>query len=273
VDLSALFPPGFGWETMLVLALVALAAGWVDAVVGGGGLLQLPALLLVPGIAPVQALATNKLASICGTTTSAVTYYRRVRPDLRTALPMAGSALAGSAGGAALATLLPAAVFTPIILVALVVVAVFTVARPAMGARTRLRFTGRRHYGSAVGIGALIGAYDGLLGPGTGSFLVIALVGVLGYNFLEASAKAKIVNVATNLGALALFVPHGAVLWGPGLVLGVANMAGGYLGSRTAIARGTGFVRAAFLVVVAALVARLGYDVVTRDLLPFLAGR
>lgn len=273
MDLSAFLPAGMGWEGLLALALVALAAGWVDAVVGGGGLLQLPALLLVPGILPVQALATNKLASICGTATSSLTYYRRVRPDLRTALPMAAFALVGSFGGAALATLLPAAVFKPVIVVALLAVAVFTAARPAMGAETVLRFSGRHHYGRAAGIGALIGCYDGLLGPGTGTFLVIALVSVLGYNFLEASAKAKIVNFATNLGALALFVPHGAVLWGPALVLAVANMAGGYLGSRTAIARGSGFVRVAFLVVVTALIAKLGYDVVTDDLLPLWARR
>jgi uncharacterized membrane protein YfcA len=273
VDLSAFLPAGMGWEALLVLALVALAAGWVDAVVGGGGLLQLPALLLVPGILPVQALATNKLASIFGTTTSSLTYYRSVRPDLRTALPMAAFALVGSFGGAALATLLPAAVFKPVIVVALLAVAVFTATRPAMGAETALRYSGRRHYGSAAGIGVLIGCYDGLLGPGTGTFLVIALVSVLGYNFLEASAKAKIVNVATNLGALALFVPHGAVLWGPALVLAAANMAGGYLGSRTAIARGSGFVRVAFLVVVTALIAKLGYDVVVEDLLPLWARR
>lgn len=270
MDLSAFFPAGFGWETMALLAVVAVAAGWIDAVVGGGGLLQLPALLLVPGLQPVQALATNKLASISGTATSSLTYYRRVRPDLRTALPMAGSALLGSFGGAALATLLPVALFKPIIVVALVTVAVFTARRPDLGALTELRFSGRRHYGSAAAIGAAIGCYDGLLGPGTGTFLVISLVSVLGYNFLEASAKAKIVNFATNLGALLLFVPHGAVLWGPGIVLAAANMTGGYLGSRTAIARGTGFVRGAFLVVVSILIAKLGYDVFVESVAPLL---
>ncbi len=109
--------------TLLLLVLAGFAAGWVDAVVGGGGLIQLPALLLVPGISPVQALATNKLGSIFGTATSATTYYRRVGPDLRTALPMAVIALAGSFGGAVLAATLPASVFKPIIVVALVAVA------------------------------------------------------------------------------------------------------------------------------------------------------
>jgi uncharacterized membrane protein YfcA len=273
VDLSALTPTGLGWEALVLLALVALAAGWVDAVVGGGGLLQLPALLLVPGIQPVQALATNKLASICGTTTSSITYYRRIGPDLRTALPMAGAALVGSFCGAALATALPVAVIKPIIVVALLAVAAFTAARPTLGAETSLRFSGHRHYGSAIALGAGIGAYDGLLGPGTGTFLVLSLVSVLGYSFLEASAKAKIVNAATNLGALLLFVPHGAVQWGLGIILAVANMAGGYLGSRTAIARGSGFVRIAFLVVVTVLVVKLGIDVWNEELAPLFGSR
>src|SRR3712207_957912 len=110
-----LLPEGLTPSALLLVLVAALAAGWVDAVVGGGGLIQLPALLLVPGLSPVQALATNKLASVFGTTTSAVTYQRRVHPDLRTALPMAAVALAASAGGASVAALLPAQVFKPVI--------------------------------------------------------------------------------------------------------------------------------------------------------------
>ncbi len=244
--------------TVLLLVLAGFAAGWVDAVVGGGGLVQLPALLLVPGISPVQALATNKLAGILGTSVSAATYYRRVQPGLATAGPMAVAALTGAAGGAALASLLPEDVFVPVILVALVAVAVYTVARPQVGRATALRWQGRTHLLVALGLGAGIGFYDGLLGPGTGSFLVIALVGVLGYAFLEASAQAKIVNAATNLGALAVFAAQGAPLWRLGLLVGAANVLGSYLGARTAVARGSGFVRVVFLVVVAVLVVRLG---------------
>ncbi len=250
--------------TVLLLVLAAFAAGWVDAVVGGGGLIQLPALLLVPGMAPVQALATNKLASIMGTSVSAATYYRRVRPDLRTAAPTALSALLGAAGGAALASALPGEVIEPVVLVALVGVGVWTVARPAAGLATDLRWSGHRHYGAAAALGLGIGFYDGLVGPGTGSFLVIALVAVLGYAFLEASAKAKIVNAATNLGALVVFGLAGAPVWRLGLIMGVANIAGAYLGARMAVARGSGFVRVVFLVVVGALVVRLGWDVLTR---------
>ncbi len=247
--------------TVALLLLAALSAGWVDAVVGGGGLIQLPALLLVPGISPVQALATNKLGSIMGTSVSALTYYRRVGPDLRTAAPMALTALLGAVGGAALASRIPEDLFTPIILVVLLGVAAWTIARPTLGAHTDLRWSGRGHHLAAAALGLGIGCYDGLLGPGTGTFLVISLVSVLGYAFLPASALAKIVNFATNLGALIFFVPYGAVLWGLGAAMGVANLTGGYLGARMAVARGSGFIRVVFLVVVLALVARLGWDV------------
>ncbi len=247
--------------TVALLLLAALSAGWVDAVVGGGGLIQLPALLLVPGISPVQALATNKLGSIMGTSVSALTYYRRVGPDLRTAAPMALTALLSAVGGAALASRIPEDLFTPIILVVLLGVAAWTIARPTLGAHTDLRWSGRGHHLAAAALGLGIGCYDGLLGPGTGSFLVISLVSVLGYAFLPASALAKVVNFATNLGALIFFVPYGAVLWGLGAAMGVANLTGGYLGARMAVARGSGFIRVVFLVVVLALVARLGWDV------------
>jgi hypothetical protein len=245
-----------------LLMLAGLVAGWVDAVVGGGGLIQLPALLLMPGIGPIQALATNKLAGIMGTTVSATTYYRRVHPGLRIAGPMAAVALVGSAVGASVASHLPTAVFKPVILVALVLVAVYTLARPQLGRTSRPPTPGRRETAVACGLGLLIGAYDGLLGPGTGSFLVIALVAVLGQEFLLASARAKVVNVATNLGALIIFIPHGAPLWKAGLLIGAANVMGGYLGARMAVSRGNAFVRIVFVVVVGALILRLGWDVV-----------
>lgn len=251
--------------TLALMVLAALTAGWVDAVVGGGGLVQLPALLLgFPQAAPVQLLATNKLASICGTSTSAVTYWRRVRPDLRTAIPLALLAFAGSLVGAAVASRLPRSVFDPVILVVLVGVGAYTLLRPDLGAETVLRWSGHRHVVMAGVAGLAVGCYDGALGPGTGSFFVFWLVGLMGYAFLEASAKAKIANVATNLAALAVFVPQGAVMWRVGLVMGAANLVGGYLGARTAVAAGTRFVRVVFVVVVGAFVLRIGYDVLAR---------
>ena len=249
-------------EVLALLVLAASFAGFVDAVVGGGGLVQLPALVLgLPGASPVQVLATNKLASICGTTVASATYYRRVRPHPGTYLPLMAFAFLGSLLGAAVASRIPASVFTPLVLVVLLAVGAYVLLRPALGERTELRFSGRRHTAAAMVAGLVIGAYDGALGPGTGSFFVFVLVGLLGYAFLEASAKARLANWATNLAALCVFVPQDAVLWRTGLLMGVANLAGGYLGARTAVARGARFIRVVFLVVVAAFVLRLGAEV------------
>jgi len=246
----------------LLLGVAALAAGFVDAVVGGGGLIQLPALLLgLPNAAPVQVLATNKLGSICGTSISAVTYYRRVRPDPRTFLPLMLLAFGGSAAGAGVASHLSSDVFEPIVLIALILVGSWVLLRPTLGEATLLRFSGHRHLLAAMTTGLAVGFYDGALGPGTGSFFVIALVGGLGYSFLEASAKAKLANWATNLAALVVFIPQGAVMWRLGLTLGACNLVGSYLGARTAVARGAAFVRVFFLVVVAGFVIRIGGEV------------
>ena len=247
---------------LALLALAALTAGFVDAVVGGGGLVQLPALLLgLPDASPVAILATNKLGSICGTSVSSATYYRRVRPDPRTFLPLMALAFVGSALGAVVASTIPKEAFDPIVLVVLVVVGAYVVLKPRLGEATALRFAGRGHTLAAMGTGLVVGFYDGALGPGTGSFFVFTLVGLLGYNFLEASAKARLANWATNLAALAVFVPQGVVLWKVGLVIGVANLCGGYLGARTAVARGAAFVRVFFIVVVSAFVVRIGGEV------------
>jgi uncharacterized membrane protein YfcA len=249
-------------EVVLVLCAAALVAGWVDAVAGGGGLVQLPALLvLLPGAAPAQILATNKLSSVFGTATAAAVYARRVRPDLRTALPMAATALGGSAGGAACASLLPEAVFRPLVLALVVIVGTYTLRRPALGGVQRLRFAGTRHLAAALGAAAGIGFYDGIFGPGTGSFLVFALVVLMGYSFVQASAKARIVNLATNLGALAVFIPQGAPMYGLGLSMAACNVLGGRLGAVAAISRGSRFVRVVFLLVVGVLTLRLAVDV------------
>lgn len=250
------------WELLALLALAGLAAGFVDAVVGGGGLVQLPALVLgLPGVAPVHVLATNKLASVCGTTVSSVTYYRRVRPDPKTFVPLMAFAFAGSMAGAAVASRIPANALEPIVLVVLVVVGTYVLFKPDMGHLTELRFAGHHHTIAAISAGSVIGFYDGALGPGTGSFLVFSLVGLLGYSFLEASAKARLANWATNLAALVVFVPQGAVLWKVGVVMGLANLCGGYVGARTAVSQGSRFVRIFFVLVVGAFVVTLSWRV------------
>ena len=251
--------------TYLLLALAALLAGWVDAVVGGGGLVQLPALVIgFPSVAPVQILATNKLASICGTTVSSVTYYRRVGPDPRTFVPLMLLAFTGSLAGAVVASHIPRDAFDPIVLVVLVLVGAYVLLKPSIGEITRLRFSGHRHTLAAMGAGAVIGFYDGALGPGTGSFFVFTLVGLLGYSFLEASAKARMANWATNLAALCVFLPQAAVMWRIGLVMGICNLVGGYVGARVAVARGGSFVRVVFVVVVAAFIVKIGSSVAGR---------
>jgi uncharacterized membrane protein YfcA len=249
--------------TIVLLCIAAGSAGWVDAVTGGGGLIQLPSLLIaMPNGPPADALGTNKLSSIIGTSAAAATYLRNTRIDLRTALPMAVAAFIGAGLGALLASHIPAASFRPIILVMLVGVWLWTWLKPAMGTVEQLRWEGqRRHYGVAVIAGLGIGFYDGLIGPGTGSFLLIVLVAGLGLSFLKASATAKIVNVGTNIAALIIFGFTGSVLWLLGLLMGACNLVGAVLGARTAIAKGSEFVRRVFLVVVALLILRLAWDV------------
>lgn len=249
--------------TLLLLGLAGLAAGFVDAVVGGGGLIQLPALVLgLPSASPIQILATNKLGSICGTSVSSVTYYRRVKPHAGTFVPLMILAFIGSLGGALLASKISKEAFEPIVLVVLIAVGAYVLFKPQLGESTALRFSGHRHTAAAMGAGLVVGAYDGLLGPGTGSFFVFALVGLLGYAFLEASAKARMANWATNLAALCIFVPQGAVLWKVGFVMGACNLVGAYVGARVAVSRGTKFVRVFFIVVVSAFILRIGGSVV-----------
>jgi uncharacterized protein len=248
---------------LALLGLAGLFAGFVDAVVGGGGLVQLPALLIgLPSASPVNVLATNKLSSICGTTVSSATYFRRIRPDPRTFGPLMACAFAGSVGGAFIGSHISSSAFDPIVLVVLIVVGGYVLLRPTLGEITVLRFGRARHTWTAMGTGLVVGCYDGALGPGTGSFFVIGLVSLLGYSFLEASAKARLANWATNFAALCVFVPQGAVLWKVALVMGAGNLVGGYLGARTAVARGAGFVRVFFVVVVSAFIVRIGGPVV-----------
>lgn len=247
---------------LVLLCLAAAAAGWVDAVSGGGGMLQLPALFLaLPSGQEVNALATNKLSSIAGTATAARTYVKHVSPDWKTALPMALIAFAFAALGAWTSHIVPKDIFSSFVIIALVVVWLWTLLTPALGSITHLRWEGsRKHYVAAITVGAVIGFYDGIFGPGTGSFLLIALVGLFGYSFLMASSTAKIVNLGTNAAALIVFGITGSVLWLLGFLLAACNVAGAFLGARTAIARGSSFVRVVFLVVVGLLILRLMWE-------------
>jgi hypothetical protein len=246
----------------LLLCLFALLAGGLDAIVGGGGLVQLPALLVVLPQAPVVALlGTNKLASVVGTASAAVTYNRRIAVDRRTAVVMAVAAFLGSGAGALLATSVDGDVLKPVVLVALLAVLAYTIRTPSLGEVEQLRLSAGGQRAVAVVGGAGIGFYDGLVGPGTGSFLVFLLVGAVGLSFLHASATSKVVNTMTNLSALLLFALGGHVLWALGAAMAAANLLGSQLGTRLALRRGSAWVRRVFVVVVSALVLRLAWDV------------
>jgi uncharacterized membrane protein YfcA len=251
-------------SAVVLLCFAALAAGALDAVVGGGGLIQLPALLLVlPSYPVVSLLGTNKLSSVFGTGSAAITYSRRIDMHRRTAVEMCVAAFLGAGVGAFFATVVGSAVLRPVVLVALTAVWVYTLRRPDLGETETLRLTARHQTAVAIGGGAAIGLYDGFVGPGTGSFLVFLLVGAVGLSFLHASATAKAANTVTNLAALLLFALGGHVLWALGLAMAACNLAGSQIGSRLAISRGSRWIRQVFLIVVAALILRLAYDVFT----------
>ncbi|WP_433833969.1 sulfite exporter TauE/SafE family protein [Actinoplanes sp. CA-015351] len=247
---------------IVTLLIAAAAAGWVDAVVGGGGLLLLPALLVAaPQLPLATALGTNKLAAICGTSTAALTYARQTKIDWAVAGPAAGLALLCAGCGAALAGAIPASAYRPVVLIVLVAVAVFVTVRPQMGLHEDATKRTRIRRGLAVAVaGAGIAAYDGLIGPGTGTFLVLAFTTLIGADFVHGSAMAKIVNTATNLGALVVFAYNGHVAWLLGAGMALANIAGAVLGARMALRRGAGFVRVILLAVVLALIVKLGWD-------------
>jgi len=249
----------------LALGLAALFAGFVDSIVGGGGLIQLPALFAAfPTAAPATLFGTNKLASIVGTASAAVQYSRRVQIPWRVAGPGALAALVGSWFGAKAVVLLDPAVLRPLILLMLVLVAAYTFVRKDLGAVSREPAHGLRSAVLAVGIGGVIGFYDGFFGPGTGSFLIFLFIRLLGMDFLRASVSAKILNVATNVAAIAYFAGSVQLMWGLAAVMAVCNLTGSVIGSRMALRHGTAFVRKMFLAVVSVLIVRLAYDTFLR---------
>jgi uncharacterized membrane protein YfcA len=203
------------------------------------------------------------LSAVFGTSAAAIMYRRRVKPDLSFTFAMALPAFMGSMCGALLAAYLPTHALRPLIFILLIAVGIYTWRRPTLGHVELLRHTAGRRNIIAVVAGLGIGFYDGIFGPGTGTFLMVVLVAVLGFAFLTASSMAKVVNVATNLGALVIFGVHGVILWHVGLVLGVANIAGGLLGARLAIRGGSAFVRQIFLIVTTVLILKVGVDTIT----------
>jgi uncharacterized membrane protein YfcA len=245
--------------TGLFLLSASFLAGFVDSIAGGGGIVQLPALLIgLPNSPAAEVLGTNKLSAVFGTTTAAALYRKQIKPDPKVLIGMAIPAFFGSAVGALLASRIPTSSMRPMILVLLIAVAIYTWLKPDLGKLENLRHVPKQRIQIGALAGAVIGFYDGIFGPGTGSFLMLILVATLGYAFITASAIAKVVNVATNVGALIVFGINGAVIWQIGIIMGFANITGAIIGSRLAIRGGSTLVRKVFLLVTVVLIVRVG---------------
>lgn len=249
---------------LLWLSLFAFVAGFVDAIVGGGGLIQLPALFVflpreLAASVPLV-FGTNKLSSLCGTSVAVWQYSRRVPIPWRSILPATAAAFLFSALGVRVLQSVHSDFLKPLTLVLLVAVAIYTYWRKSFGHVHAPKFLADRERLLAVMVGTVIGFYDGFFGPGTGSFLIFIFIGLFGFNFLTASASAKAINCATNLAAVLIFAWHGDVLYHYALPMGACNVAGALLGTRLALLRGNRFVRVLFLGVVAVMIARFAYE-------------
>lgn len=244
-----------------LLGVAALFAGMIDAIVGGGGLIQIPALFsTLPTVAPATLLGTSKLAGVWGTTVAAVTFARRVKVQWTTATPAAVAAFACSFIGAYTVTRIPPDFLRQLLPFILIAVAIYTFKRKDFGNLHAPAHIGLREKLFAILAGSAIGFYDGFFGPGTGSFLVFVFVRFFGFDFLGASAVAKVVNVACNVAALLWFGYSGNILIQIGLMMAACNIVGSVIGTRLALQHGSGFVRKVFLSVVSLLILKTTYD-------------
>lgn len=250
---------------LVLISLASLLAGGIDSIVGGGGLILVPALFAVyPTTAPATLFGTNKSASVWGTSIATVQYSRRVQMRWAVLLPAAGAALAGSFIGAWVVTLIDPTFLRRLLPFILLAVLLYTLAKKDLGRHHTPHLTERAEAAAACAIGLSVGFYDGFFGPGTGSFFVFLFVRLLGYDFLNASASAKLLNCATNIAAISLFAFKGHVWWHYAVTLAIANMVGSMAGTHMALKHGTGFVRGIFIVVVSSLILKTGYDAFLR---------
>ena len=246
---------------LLLLTVASFGAGLVDSIVGGGGLILVPALLAgFPDTPTARVFGTNKSAAIWGTALATGRYARRVTLEWRALLPAAVVALAASFAGAWTLTRVSSDVLRPAMPFVLVVLLAYTLLRKNLGTEHAPLHVGFPLTAVACAIGAVVGFYDGFLGPGTGSFFVFAFVRFAGFDFLHASAIGKLLNVSTNLAALALFAGTGNIMWTYGVPLAVANIGGSIVGTGIALRNGAPLVRKVFVVVVAALIAKTALD-------------
>ncbi len=248
-------------ELLALLLAFAFLAGFIDAVAGGGGLVQVPALfILMPQAPAATLLGTNKFASIWGTAFAAVQYGRRMPMEWRATLPTCAAATLFGFLGARTVAQLPGDFMRPLVLALLIAVLAYTLWRKDLGALHAPRLSAPQQFWVGLATGSALGFYDGFFGPGTGSFLIIAFVGLFGFSFLAASASAKVVNVITNLAALAYFVSNDLVLYATAIPMAACNVAGSLLGTHLALKLGSRFVRRVFVLVVSALILRFAWD-------------
>ena len=246
---------------LVIVSFASLLAGFVDSIVGGGGLILVPALFAVfPTAHPASLFGVNKGASVWGTAVATVQYARRVDMRWSALLPAAAVGFAGSLCGAWLVTVISAGFLRKALPFVLLAVLLYTLVKKDLGRHHTPRFSGTAETLAACSLGLVLGFYDGFFGPGTGSFFVFLFVRWLGYDFLNASASAKLLNTSTNLAALALFAYKGHVWWHFALTMAVANVVGSLLGTRLALKHGSGFVRVVFIVVVSALILKTAFD-------------
>jgi len=250
---------------LFIVSFASLLAGFVDSIVGGGGLILVPALFAVfPTAPPATLFGTNKGASVWGTAFATVQFSRRVEMRWAALLPAAAASFVAAFAGAWLVTVVSPAYLRKVLPGVLLAVLIYTLFKKELGRHHAPRFSGAKEAYLASAIGAVIGFYDGFFGPGTGSFLVFLFVRLLGYDFLSASASAKLINTTTNVASLVLFIAKGHIWWHFVLAMALANVAGSLLGTRLALKHGTGFVRLVFIGVVSALILKTGYDAFLR---------
>lgn len=249
------------FDLILSLVFFAFCAGAIDAAVGGGGLIQIPALMgALPHSPTATVFGTNKLASIFGTASAAYSFLRQVKIQWKLLAVIAITAFISSFGGAACVSLIPQDILRPFVLFMLIVIAIYTLLKKQFG-QVHVQQEITRKVLILAGVGGLaIGFYDGIFGPGTGSFFIFYFIRYLKVDFLHASALSKIGNFMTNFAALSFFIPTGHVLFQLGLMMAVANVAGAVVGVKMALKYGSGFIRILFLILVSILICRLAYQ-------------
>ncbi|HWI93491.1 MAG TPA: TSUP family transporter [Flavisolibacter sp.] len=249
-------------EQILLLCTAAFAAGFVDAIVGGGGLIQTPAaLVLLRSYPVVTAISCTKIPSFSGTLFAAIQYLKKVKINYTLTSVMCTIAFFSSFAGSELLSVVSNEFMKPVLLIILAVVAIYTYTKKNFGQHEAKDHPPQKELWFAVAISLIIGFYDGFIGPGAGSFLILAFISLLGYDFLHASAQAKLVNLATNLGSIVLFTIKGKIIWAVALPMAVCNAVGGMLGARMAIMKGNKFIRIFFLVIILGTLLRFAWDV------------